>query len=186
MHAFTQVCLSRFDHSLIYRPALLEADTFCLFSHSGEKPHACTFPGCEKRFSRSDELTRHSRIHSNPGGKRGKKAQAAAAAAAAAGGLSGLSGLHAKAEESDGSFSLGPSANSSAIHTPNITPPGSVMVSLPSFSWHVPKILYTSMTRNVRADCFCTISLSDDLYLLHTGRQRCQAFSWRYSPTREP
>lgn len=42
---------------------------------AGEKPHACSFPGCEKRFSRSDELTRHSRIHTNPGGgKRGKKA----------------------------------------------------------------------------------------------------------------
>lgn len=25
----------------------------------------CSFPGCEKRFSRSDELTRHSRIHSS-------------------------------------------------------------------------------------------------------------------------
>ncbi len=32
----------------------------------GEKPHVCTHPGCEKRFSRSDELTRHVRIHANP------------------------------------------------------------------------------------------------------------------------
>lgn len=116
----------------------------------GEKPHACTFPGCEKRFSRSDELTRHSRIHSNPGGKRGKKAQAAAAAAAA-GGLSGLSGQQAKAEDSDGSFSLGPSANSSALHTPNITPPGSVMVSpcTLSLTYRLARVLVWS---NVRAD----------------------------------
>eukprot|EP00800_Vazella_pourtalesii_P015374 TRINITY_DN4120_c0_g2_i1.p1 TRINITY_DN4120_c0_g2~~TRINITY_DN4120_c0_g2_i1.p1 ORF type:complete len:198 (+),score=9.89 TRINITY_DN4120_c0_g2_i1:187-780(+) len=28
-----------------------------------EKPYACQYGGCEKRFSRSDELNRHSRIH---------------------------------------------------------------------------------------------------------------------------
>lgn len=31
--------------------------------HTGEKPHACQFSGCTKRFSRSDELIRHSRTH---------------------------------------------------------------------------------------------------------------------------
>ena len=30
----------------------------------------CTHPGCEKRFSRSDELTRHSRIHTDREGTR--------------------------------------------------------------------------------------------------------------------
>ena len=34
-------------------------------THTGEKPFVCSFPTCEKRFSRSDELTRHARIHSN-------------------------------------------------------------------------------------------------------------------------
>lgn len=34
-------------------------------THTGEKPFVCTHVGCEKRFSRSDELTRHSRIHSD-------------------------------------------------------------------------------------------------------------------------
>jgi hypothetical protein len=33
-------------------------------THTGEKPHICQHPGCEKRFSRSDELTRHMKIHS--------------------------------------------------------------------------------------------------------------------------
>lgn len=28
-----------------------------------ERPHACTVIGCPRRFSRSDELTRHLRIH---------------------------------------------------------------------------------------------------------------------------
>lgn len=42
-------------------------------THTGEKPHACNHPGCDKRFSRSDELTRHIRIHQGPTPKGGKK-----------------------------------------------------------------------------------------------------------------
>ncbi|GMT35950.1 hypothetical protein PFISCL1PPCAC_27247, partial [Pristionchus fissidentatus] len=29
----------------------------------GERPYTCSMPNCDKRFSRSDELTRHMRIH---------------------------------------------------------------------------------------------------------------------------
>ena len=35
-------------------------------THTGEKPHECSF--CRKRFSRSDELKRHTLIHARNGG----------------------------------------------------------------------------------------------------------------------
>ncbi|KAJ1677740.1 hypothetical protein EV182_005532, partial [Spiromyces aspiralis] len=40
-----------------------------------EKPHPCTYPGCDKRFSRSDELARHRRVHENANGPLGKQRQ---------------------------------------------------------------------------------------------------------------
>jgi len=33
----------------------------CYFE--GERPFSCMWPGCEKKFARSDELTRHNRTH---------------------------------------------------------------------------------------------------------------------------
>jgi len=31
--------------------------------HTGEKPYACIYPGCFKRFSPSNNLKAHERIH---------------------------------------------------------------------------------------------------------------------------
>jgi len=32
-------------------------------THTGEKPHSCSWPNCPKRFARSDELGRHLAMH---------------------------------------------------------------------------------------------------------------------------
>ena len=34
-----------------------------IYSIAGEKPYRCSWEGCEWRFARSDELTRHHRKH---------------------------------------------------------------------------------------------------------------------------
>lgn len=47
---------------------IIKCDTFPLslppcLSFAGEKPYKCSWEGCEWRFARSDELTRHYRKH---------------------------------------------------------------------------------------------------------------------------
>lgn len=44
------------------RPSSLKIHTY---SHTGEKPFNCSFPGCKRRFSVQSNMRRHLRIHSN-------------------------------------------------------------------------------------------------------------------------
>lgn len=46
-------------------PITINRLTTSVRAHMGEKPFACTFPGCDEHLSHSDELTGHSCIHNN-------------------------------------------------------------------------------------------------------------------------
>lgn len=45
---------------IIKKPTCAINSSFCIL---GEKPFSCSWKGCERRFARSDELSRHRRTH---------------------------------------------------------------------------------------------------------------------------
>ncbi|KAI8333709.1 hypothetical protein BC941DRAFT_401341 [Chlamydoabsidia padenii] len=50
------ICQKRFN-----RPSALQTHSY---THTGEKPYACDFQGCGRRFSVVSNLRRHSKVHS--------------------------------------------------------------------------------------------------------------------------
>ena len=56
--------LSSKSQLLSVEPVVLVAQSvFMAFLLAGEKPFSCSWKGCERRFARSDELSRHRRTH---------------------------------------------------------------------------------------------------------------------------
>lgn len=103
-------------------------------THTGERPHHCTFPGCPKRFSRSDELTRHMRIHNNPNSRRNHRTTS---------GVSGLSEAPRGTTMAQTQMMPPPgraisrSAPTSSTGSPSVSPPH----SFSTFGPHVPTML---------------------------------------------
>lgn len=51
-----------YDHGMTRADSSLSCFSLC-FPPLGEKPFSCSWDGCDKRFARSDELSRHRRTH---------------------------------------------------------------------------------------------------------------------------
>ena len=54
--------------------------SFADLTDTGERPFACVFRGCGKRFSRPDQLKRHMGVHERPVGEKRSSKRAKIAA----------------------------------------------------------------------------------------------------------
>lgn len=68
LHGILLLCVQHHHSPLGHNQCLClmyydETGVFLPLPHAGEKPYKCSWDGCEWRFARSDELTRHYRKH---------------------------------------------------------------------------------------------------------------------------
>ncbi|KAJ3874065.1 hypothetical protein F5051DRAFT_380060 [Lentinula edodes] len=96
--------------------------------HTGEKNHKCPFPGCDTRCSRQDNLQQHYRIHLSPGSRRTSSRSSASRR-----GRRGTTDNNASPPASQQDYSL-------ASEQPPLSPPPLVPVSIPAPSLSPPPL----------------------------------------------
>ncbi|EKM58821.1 uncharacterized protein PHACADRAFT_88447 [Phanerochaete carnosa HHB-10118-sp] len=63
-YCFRSTLLTAIANFAACRPSSLRNH---MTSHSGERPHGCPYPGCNKRYSTRSNMQRHATVHASPG-----------------------------------------------------------------------------------------------------------------------